>query len=86
MHGYQNISLQFFTRSLPCITELYSLFYVNKVNGIPHNIYDLLTPVALAHIIFFMSAGDKIKNVFYIYIKKHMGRRIYRKAWLSNLY
>jgi hypothetical protein len=50
--GKQNIELQFFTRSLPCITELYSLFYVNGVKVIPQNIYELLTPVALAHWIF----------------------------------
>jgi hypothetical protein len=62
--------LQFLTRLIPCMTELHSLFYRNGVKVIPENIYDLLTPVALAHILFFMSAGDKIKNVFYIYIKK----------------
>lgn len=28
---------------------MYSLFYVNGVKVIPENIYDLLTPVALAH-------------------------------------
>jgi len=44
-------SLYFHSRSLPCFTELYSMFYVNKVKIIPHNIYDLLTPVALAHLI-----------------------------------
>ncbi len=43
--------LQFFTRSLPCFTELYSLFYLQNVKIIPENIYDLLTPVALAHLI-----------------------------------
>jgi len=43
--------IQFFSRSLPCFTELYSLFYVNKIKVIPANIYDLLTPVALAHLI-----------------------------------
>lgn len=43
--------VQLFSRALPCFTELHSLFYVNKVKVIPHNIYDLLTPVALAHII-----------------------------------
>lgn len=30
---------------------MYSIFYVNGVKVIPINIYDLLTPVALAHII-----------------------------------
>jgi hypothetical protein len=43
--------LQIFTRSLFCFTELHSIFYVNKVKVIPHNIYELLTPVALAHLI-----------------------------------
>lgn len=47
----QTIGLQFMTRLLPCFTELYHLFYVNGKKGIPNNIYDLLTPVALAHII-----------------------------------
>ena len=49
--GKVNISLQLFTRTLPCFTELHSLFYVNKVKIIPENIYELLTPVALAHLI-----------------------------------
>jgi len=47
--GNRTYSLQFFTRSLPCYTELSSIFYVNKVKVIPNNIYELLTPVALAH-------------------------------------
>ena len=35
---------------MPCITELYHLFYVNPDKKvIPQNIYELLTPVALAH-------------------------------------
>lgn len=49
--GTRIYDLSFFTRSLACITELYSLFYVNGVKVIPHNIYELLTPVALAHLI-----------------------------------
>jgi hypothetical protein len=47
--GNRNYGLQFFTRSLPCMTLLHYLFYVNNVKVIPYNIYDLLTPVALAH-------------------------------------
>lgn len=47
--GNENYSLGFTTRSLLCFTELHSLFYPNKVKIIPDNIYDLLTPVALAH-------------------------------------
>ena len=44
--GNRLYGLQFFTRSLPCFTELHSLFYVNRVKVIPKNIYELLTPVA----------------------------------------
>ena len=43
--------MEFYTRSLPCISEIYSLFYPNGVKIIPENIYELLTPVALAHLI-----------------------------------
>jgi len=52
--GNRFYGLQFFTRSIPCITELHSLFYLNGIKIIPHNIYELLTPVALA----FMIMGD----------------------------
>lgn len=55
--GRDTIGLQFETRSMPCITELYSLFYSEKVKVIPQNIYDLLTPAALAHLI--MGDGSK---------------------------
>nr|QID02739.1 LAGLIDADG endonuclease [Orbilia oligospora]QID02807.1 hypothetical protein [Orbilia oligospora] len=44
-------SVSFTTRSLPCLVEIYDLFYLNKKKIIPANIYDLLTPVALAHMI-----------------------------------
>ena len=48
------------TRALPCFTKLYNLFYfISPLPGggeedkkvIPENIYELLTPVALAHLI-----------------------------------
>ena len=58
--GNRFYGLQFFTRSMPCLTELHSLFYLNKVKIIPDNIYDLLTPVALAHLI--MSDGQVASN------------------------
>jgi hypothetical protein len=45
----QTISLQVFTRGLPCFTELHYLFYPNGVKVIPVDIYELLTPEALAH-------------------------------------
>ena len=49
--GKQFYSLAFETRSLPCFTELYLLFYTGGVKVIPENIYNMLTPVVLAHII-----------------------------------
>ena len=49
--GNPFFGIQFFTRSLPCFTELHSLFYPKGVKVVPKNLYELLTPVALAHII-----------------------------------
>lgn len=56
-------SLEFWTRGLPCITELYELFYVNKVKIIPVNIYNLLTPITLAHLIM-GDGGFKSKGIY----------------------
>ena len=36
---------------MPCITEVHSLFYIDGVKIVPKNIYELLTPVVLAHLI-----------------------------------
>ena len=47
--GKDLFALEFSTRYLPCLNELYLLFYKDKVKVIPNIIYDLLTPVALAH-------------------------------------
>lgn len=58
--GIAFYGVQFFTRSLPCFTELYNLFYVNKKKLIPAGIYNMLTPVALAHWI--MGDGVFYKN------------------------
>jgi len=49
--GKRYYGLEFFTRSMPCLTELRSLFYPNGVKIIPNNIFELLTPIALAHMI-----------------------------------
>ncbi len=46
--GKRYYGLQFFTRAMPYITELYYLFYSEGVKSIPHNIYELLTPIAFA--------------------------------------
>lgn len=45
----QHHSVCLTSRGLSCFSELYSIFYINKVKIIPENIYELLTPVALAH-------------------------------------
>ena len=47
--GKSLLSLEIITRSMPCITELYSNFYVNKIKVIKLSIYNDLTPIALAH-------------------------------------
>lgn len=52
------LRVRFYTRSLLCLTDIHSLFYVDKVKIIPYNIYDLLTPVAVAHWI----QGDGTKH------------------------
>jgi len=44
-----NYSLAFTTICLQYFTELYSLFYLNGIKIVPADIYNLLTPVALAH-------------------------------------
>jgi hypothetical protein len=36
---------------MPCLTELHYLFYPNGVKIVPYNIYELLTPIAIAHMI-----------------------------------
>lgn len=56
--GIDNTGILFVTRALPCFTGLYNLFYVNGIKVIPENIYELLTPVALAHMI----QGDGAKH------------------------
>ena len=46
--GVNHFGIAFGTRYLPCFNELYDLFYKDKVKVIPNNIYELLTPLALA--------------------------------------
>ena len=50
-NGQISEALYFRTRGLPCLSELRSIFYINKKKVIPEDIYNLLTPVALAHFI-----------------------------------
>lgn len=58
--GSVNYSIEFTTRSLPCFTELYNLFYPKGIKIVPENIYELLTPIALAHLI--MGDGNYSKG------------------------
>lgn len=57
------VSLEVVTRGLPCFTEIYLLFYINKVKVIPKNIYNLLDPIAFAHLIM-GDGGFKSKGIF----------------------
>lgn len=73
---YKNInytSISMSTRSLPCLTELYNLFYVNGIKQVPKNIYDLLTIQGLSHWI----CGDGS------YVKKGKGAIILNTQSLS---
>jgi hypothetical protein len=42
-------ALQFETRALPCFINLYDQFITNGTEPVPVSLYDLLTPIALAH-------------------------------------
>nr|QBM09702.1 hypothetical protein [Dactylella sp.] len=46
--GKMYTSLNFWSKALPMITELYNVFYINKIKVVPEDL-SLLTPVALAH-------------------------------------
>lgn len=49
LHKKVHHALCFTTRSLPCITELYHLFYIEGKKTIPKNLFYLLTWEALVH-------------------------------------
>lgn len=57
--GKTYYAVTFKTRALACFNELHDSFYKNKIKVIPENIYDLLTPVALAH---WIMGDGAIKN------------------------
>lgn len=48
------------TKWLFCFIEIYSIFYIKNVERVPCNIYDLLTPLVLAHWI--MGSGIILKG------------------------
>ena len=49
------------TRSMPCLSKLYNMFYLNGTKVIPVNIYNLITPIALAQ--FIMGNGTYYKEI-----------------------
>lgn len=58
--GQINYGVQFFTQTLSCFTKLHKLFYINGVKTVPLDIYNLLDPIALAHLI--MGDGQFVKT------------------------
>jgi len=48
-NGVRHYGLEFFTRALPCFSDIHLLFYKDTIKVIPQNIFEFLTPVALAH-------------------------------------
>jgi hypothetical protein len=47
--GTKLFALNFGTRALPCFVDLYNKFYVDNIKVVPKNIFEILTPLALAH-------------------------------------
>lgn len=43
VHKKEHLGLAFTTRTLPCITELYNLFYVDNKKIVPADLFNLLT-------------------------------------------
>jgi hypothetical protein len=52
------------TRSYPCFTEVYNMFYINKIKIVPLNLYELIDYEFLAYWI--MSDGSKSGNAMYL--------------------
>jgi group I intron endonuclease len=52
------------TRTYPCFTEFYNIFYKNKIKIVPLNLYDLINYEFLAYWI--MSDGSKVGNALYL--------------------
>lgn len=58
--------IYFATRSLPCFTYYYNLFYIKNVKVVPSDLYNLLTYEALAHWIIgsgYIPAGGQGLNI-----------------------
>ena len=57
-------SIYFSTRTYPCFTELYDIFYIKGIKVVPLNLYDYLTNEVLAHWI--SCDGSNIKGAMYL--------------------
>jgi len=67
--GVRTSSVRFYTRSLPCFTNIFHLFYKpvkpgykNVIKIVPQDIFGMLNPLALAH--WAMGDGAKTKSGF----------------------
>jgi len=60
LRGIKYVGVEFFTRALPCFTELFHLFYVNGIKIVPLDIFNLLTPLGLA---FWIMGDGAIRNM-----------------------
>jgi heme/copper-type cytochrome/quinol oxidase subunit 1 len=49
LNGHIFYNVNFSTRSFPCFTIFYNMFYKNKIKIVPLDLYELLTYEALAH-------------------------------------
>lgn len=49
LNGKTFYGISFSTRSYPCFTELYNIFYNKSIKIVPSNLYEILTYEALAH-------------------------------------
>lgn len=71
LHKKMHYALCFTTRSLPCITELYHLFYIEGVKGIPQNLFFHLTWEAIAYWVYQKS------NIKFCYFSGTRGNKVY---------
>lgn len=62
LNGKEFFGIYFQTRTYPCFTLLHSAWYLNKVKVLPSNIFEDLTPIALA--VWAQGNGSKHNNGF----------------------
>ena len=62
MGNAKRIGYRFFTRSLPCLTTFYDMFYRKGVKMVPENL--ILSPLSLA--VWYMDDGSKSRKASYL--------------------